>query len=173
QQFQADFHTAVTRPPTVYRGNPFQIEVGLAYGGDFSAHGFINIKRVANPVPPLFQQTASATFKENISIDLRTYGIQQSKGALPSGPIIAFVHIAGVWVPFTSESKEAVASYPEILKEMKLALQEAARQLGAFIKRGHRMADENKKRSYIEKYIPIIGDSLQHILNLNEGERNL
>ena len=29
-----EFFCAATRPPSVYRGNPFQIEVGLAYGGD-------------------------------------------------------------------------------------------------------------------------------------------
>jgi DNA topoisomerase VI subunit B len=28
-----EFYCAATRPPSVYRGNPFQIEVGLAYGG--------------------------------------------------------------------------------------------------------------------------------------------
>src|SRR5262249_47818227 len=28
-----EFYAAATRPPAVYRGNPFQIEVGLAYGG--------------------------------------------------------------------------------------------------------------------------------------------
>ena len=28
-----EFYAAATRPPSVYRGNPFQIEVGLAYGG--------------------------------------------------------------------------------------------------------------------------------------------
>ena len=29
---EADFYASVTRKPTVYRGNPFAIEVGLAYG---------------------------------------------------------------------------------------------------------------------------------------------
>jgi DNA topoisomerase-6 subunit B len=28
-----EFYCAATRPPAVYRGNPFLIEVGLAYGG--------------------------------------------------------------------------------------------------------------------------------------------
>jgi DNA topoisomerase-6 subunit B len=171
QQFQADFFTAITRPPAVYRGNPFQIEVGLAYGGSLPADGLINIMRFANRVPLLYQQSACATFKSIMSFDWRNYGVQQSRGALPSGPIIALVHIASVWVPFTSESKEAIASYPEILKEMRLALQEAARRLSAFIKRGHRIADESKKRSYIEKYIPIIGESLQNILKLDQRER--
>src|SRR6185295_9211126 len=32
KQIKGDFYTAVTRPPAVYRGNPFVIEAGLAYG---------------------------------------------------------------------------------------------------------------------------------------------
>jgi DNA topoisomerase-6 subunit B len=75
-----------------------------------------------------------------------------------------------VWVPFTSESKEAVAHYDDIIKEMKLALQECGRRLGAYIRRGARLRDEEKKRSYIEKYIPHIGIALQEILGISESE---
>ena len=32
KQIKGDFYTAVTRPPAVYRGNPFVIEAGLAFG---------------------------------------------------------------------------------------------------------------------------------------------
>src|SRR6185437_12969728 len=32
-QLPGEFFSASTRPPAVYRGNPFAIEVGLAYGG--------------------------------------------------------------------------------------------------------------------------------------------
>src|SRR5207237_8496437 len=32
KQIKGDFYTAVTRPLAVYRGNPFIIEAGLAYG---------------------------------------------------------------------------------------------------------------------------------------------
>jgi DNA topoisomerase-6 subunit B len=82
------------------------------------------------------------------------------------------VHIASVWVPFTSESKEAVASYPEIVKEIRLALMEAGRQLGIFVRRRKREADELKKRAYIEKYIPTIGEALQEILNFTDARRD-
>jgi DNA topoisomerase-6 subunit B len=99
-------------------------------------------------------------------------GLQQSKGALPTAPMVLMVHIASVWVPFTSESKEAVASYPEIMKEIKLALQDVGRKLGIFIRRGMRQADEEKKRSYIEKYIPHIGIALQEILSISDKERD-
>ena len=33
QLVPGEFFAAATRPPAVYRGNPFLIEVGLAYGG--------------------------------------------------------------------------------------------------------------------------------------------
>src|SRR4029077_1685134 len=36
QQIPGEFFCAATRPPSVYRGNPFLIEVGLAYGGGSS-----------------------------------------------------------------------------------------------------------------------------------------
>src|SRR5204863_62471 len=142
-----DFATAVTRPPSVYRGNPFQVEVGLAYGGQLPAEDLIELYRFANRVPLQYQQAACAMTKAALSIDWRAYGLQQSKGALPTGPLVLSVHIASVWVPFTSESKESVASYPEIVKELRLALMEAGRRLGTFVRHRRRVADEEKKRS--------------------------
>jgi DNA topoisomerase-6 subunit B len=122
-------------------------------------------------VPLLYQQSACAVTKSVIQTNWKAYGIQQSRGALPLGPMIMMVHIASVWVPFTSESKEAVASYPEIMKEIKLALQDVGRKLGIFIRRGMREADAEKKRSYIEKYIPHIGIALQEILGISDKEK--
>jgi DNA topoisomerase-6 subunit B len=171
ERVRADFVTAVSRPPAVYRGNPFQVEVGIAYGGGLPAEEPIELYRFANRVPLQYQQSACAIAKSAISVDWRSYGLQQSRGALPSGPVVLFVHIASVWVPFTSESKEAVASYPEILKELRLALMDAGRRLGAFVRHRRRAADEAKKRSYIEQYIPHIGDALQQILGLSAAKR--
>ena len=88
--------------------------------------------RYANRVPLLYQQSACSTFKAVLDTTWRNYGIPQSRGALPAGPMVIFVHIASVWVPFTSESKEAIADYDEIRKEIKLALQECGRRLGVF-----------------------------------------
>jgi DNA topoisomerase-6 subunit B len=55
KQIMADFYTAVTRPPAVYRGNPFQIEAGLVYGGSLPADGLARVLRYANRVPLLYQ----------------------------------------------------------------------------------------------------------------------
>jgi DNA topoisomerase VI subunit B len=169
---KADFATAVTRPPAVYRGNPFQIEVGLAFGGGLPAEEPVELCRFANRVPLQYQQSACAITKSALTVDWKSYGLQQARGALPVGPAVVFVHIASAWVPFTSESKEAVASYPEIVKEVRLALMEAGRRLGSFVRHRRRAADEEKKRSYIEKYIPHIGDALKQILGLSDEKRN-
>jgi len=171
QQIKAAFFAAITRSPAVYRGNPFQVEVGVAYGGELSADEPIDLMRFANRVPLQYQQSACAVTKAVIGTDWRNYALQQPKGALPVGPMVLLVHVASVWVPFTSESKEAVAHYPEILRELRLALQECGRKMAAHIRHHRRVEDEAKKRSYIEKYIPHIGEALQQILGLSAAER--
>ena len=172
KQVTADFYAATSRSPAVYRGNPFLIEAALAYGGGhIPADELITMLRFANRVPLLYQQSACAITKSVVSNTWKNYGIQQARGALPTAPMVLMVHIASVWVPFTSESKEAVASYPEIVKEIKLALQDVGRKLGLYIRRGLREADAEKKRSYIEKYIPHIGIALQEILGIDDKRK--
>jgi DNA topoisomerase-6 subunit B len=175
KQIKGDFYTAVTRPPSVYRGNPFVIEAGLAFGKgpDQEAAGtaeapavplaegeqadddseLARVIRYANRVPLLYQQSACATFKAALETAWRNYGIAQSRGALPGGPMVIFVHMASVWVPFTSESKEAIADYDEIRKEIKLALQECGRRLGVFLRRRERAKGEFRRRNIFELYI--------------------
>ena len=53
------------------------------------------------------------------------------------------VHIASVWVPFTSESKEAIANYPEIQKEIRLGLQGVGRKLGMYLRRRLRVKQQH------------------------------
>ena len=201
KEIEADLYVSTTRPAAVYRGNPFQVEVGIAYGKpggvglELTDEGRITKKkradpktahedlvadadepcrvlRFANRVPLLYQQSACSITKAVIQTNWRSYGLSQSKGALPVAPMAVLVHIASVWVPFTSESKEAIAAYPEILKELKLGLQECGRKLGAHIRKGKRLKHEFDKRSYIEKYIPHIGIALQEILDLTDKERD-
>ncbi len=170
QAVKADFYSSATRPPAVYRGNPFVVEAGLAYGGDLPGEELVDLWRFANRVPLQYQQSACAVTRAAITTDWRNYGLQQGKGALPVGPMVLFVHVASVWVPFTSESKEAVAAYPEIIRELRLGLQECGRRLGAFLSHRRRLAEAEQKKSYIKEYIPHIGIALKEILGLSEKE---
>jgi len=163
QSVDADFFTSTTRPPAVYRGNPFQVEVALAYGGDVDPDGAISLMRFAIRVPLLYQQSACSITRSAIDVDWRNYRVSQSNGSMPTGPLVLIVHVASVWVPFTSESKEAVAHYPEIMKEIRLAVQECGRRVGEQISRQRRAAEAERKKSYISQYIGHIAKALQEI----------
>src|SRR5262249_23576457 len=145
---KAEFYTASTRPPAVYRGNPFQIEVGVAYGGELGfdrrdeadgdavasgGNGKSNddcegattrIIRFANRVPLLYQQSSCCLFKSVVDTKWNNYGVSQSSGSIPRAPMVILIHMASVWVPFISEGKEAIADYDDIRKEVKLGIAE-------------------------------------------------
>ena len=188
KSIKADFYVATTLPPAVYRGNPFVIEAAIAFGkGDGGARASEERKvsvgadgepqpkaegedderevesarliRFANRVPLLYQQTACATCKAVLATTWKNYGIRGSRGALPEGPMTIFVHMASVWVPFTSEAKEAIAEYDEIIKEIKLALQECGRKLGIWVRKRQHARGEFERRNAFERYIAEVAEA--------------
>ncbi len=161
KEVKAEFYAASSRSPAVYRGNPFQIEAALAYGGDLPVDDTARILRFANRVPLLYQQSACASFKAAVDTSWRSYELSQPKGSLPQGPLMIMIHMASVWVPFTSESKEAIADYDEIRKEMKLALQECGRKLGTYVRRRKRMDRQSLARDVLLRYIGEISKSCE------------
>jgi DNA topoisomerase-6 subunit B len=186
KEIKAEFFTAETREPAVYRGMPFQIEVGLAYGGELAgkteaAEGDGEAKsekakddkepvtarlvRFANRVPLLYQQSACVTYKAAVEdVDWKRYGLTQPKGALPVEPLVILIHMASVWVPFTSESKEAIADYDAIRDEIKLALQECARKLQGYIRRRERVKAEGDRRNKFRRYLAEVVAAVGKIL---------
>ncbi len=163
------FIATVTRSPKVYRGNPFQVEVGLAYGGSWPAEKTIELFRFANRVPLLFQRGACGITEAIVRTDWRNYLLSQPKGSLPVGPMALLVHIASVWVPFTSESKEAVAHYPDIMKEIQLAAQECGRKLAAFIRKRKAADYQAQRRSIFELYIEEVAAAIGKITGRKPG----
>jgi DNA topoisomerase-6 subunit B len=236
QVVPGEFYCAATRPPAVYRGNPFLIEVGLAYGGanaaqkvtletltemlsesdartlrQFLMNSFdgiggegadrivaeaqlatrqsparlgkdelarlheamrnvnlsegqtMQVLRYANRVPLQFQPAACAITQSVISNNWRSYGVTQSRGQLPSGPLTVMVHMASVWVPFTSESKEAVAAYPEIVRELRLGLQAVGRKLAMYLNRRNRVKQEGERREVFLRYLGEVAGAVARI----------
>jgi len=163
---KADFYVSTTRPPKVYRGNPFVVEVALAYGGELPPDELAEVMRFANRVPLQYQPKACAISESVYQTNWRGYELQQPKGSLPVAPMAIVVHLASVWVPFTSEAKEAVAHYDELLAEMKLALQECGRKLAAHLRARAHAQRESMRRSLFEKYIPEVAQALSAILGV-------
>jgi len=237
-----EFYCAATRPPAVYRGNPFQIEVGLAYGGgstvrkvslelltellresdartlrqfiivtfdglgpdaadrilkeaqfgtrqspgklkqtdierlhdamrsvNLSEGQSMQVLRYANRVPLQFKQRDCAITEAVMNMNWRSYGLSQSRASLPSGPVTVMVHVGSVWVPFTSESKEAIAGYPEIQKELRLGLQAVGRKLGMYLRRRKRVKQEGERRSIFLRYL---GEVARAVSELNGTDRD-
>jgi DNA topoisomerase VI subunit B len=163
------FIATVTRSPKVYRGNPFQVEVGLAYGGSWPPDKTIELFRFANRVPLLFQRGACGITEAIVRTDWRNYLLSQPRGGLPVGPMALMVHIASVWVPFTSESKEAVAHYPDILKEIQLAAQECGRKLATYIRKRKAADYQAQRRGIFELYIEEVASSIGRITGRKPG----
>jgi DNA topoisomerase-6 subunit B len=166
----AELYLSTTRPPSVYRGNPFVVEVGVAYGGDLPAEEPADIMRFANRVPLQYQPKACAISESVYDTNWKAYGLAQPKGSLPVGPLAIVVHLASVWVPFTSEAKEAVAHYDELLREMKLALQECGRKLGAHLRARERELGEQKRLSIFQRYIPEVATAMSRILGTEKDK---
>jgi DNA topoisomerase-6 subunit B len=121
------------------------------------------VLRYANRVPLQFQPAACAITQSVISNNWRSYGLSQSRGQLPTGPVTLMVHMASVWVPFTSESKEAIASYPEILKELRLALQAVGRKLGMYLNQRKRVEQEGERREVFLRYLGEVARAVSSI----------
>ncbi len=163
KEINSDFISTITREPSVYRGIPFQIEAGIAYGGELKSEeneiknsNQVKLMRFANKIPLLYEPSGCAITKAVSSIRWRRYGLEQSGKNLPRGPAVIVVHIASAWVPYTSEGKESIANYPEIIKEIKLAVQDCARKMLRHIRKKTKAKRETERLNIFESYIPLI-----------------
>jgi DNA topoisomerase-6 subunit B len=167
---RAEFYAASSREANVYRGRPFLIETAIAFGGELPSDEPARVIRFANRVPLLFQQSACSSFKAVTETNWRNYDLQHPRGAVPVGALVIMIHMASVWVPFTSESKEAIADYDEIRKEMKLALMECGRKLGAYLRKRAKMKREGQRRDVFERYIGEISKAINAINGVDMKE---
>ncbi|OUJ19278.1 DNA topoisomerase VI subunit B [Methanonatronarchaeum thermophilum] len=161
---EAEYITATTRSASVYSGNPFIVETGIAYGIQKPEEEKIDLLRLANRVPLLYQRGGCVTTKAIKDIDWRRYELNQSGGTgIPKGPAVIMIHVASTNVPFTSESKDAIANVEQIRNEVERAVRETARNLKKYLKRQKRISQRKSKRNVIQKIIPDMAQKLQKI----------
>ncbi len=167
KEFNAEFVYAITRKPKVYSGHPFLVEVGIAYGGNIKSDK-VEILRFANKIPLLYQQGGCALTKAVESVNWKAYGLQQNKNELPNAPAVILIHLASTNIPYTSESKEAIAGIPEIIDEVRLALQEVGRKLKEYLDRKQRLQKKRKKEEVLVRIIPLLAKKVCEVLEKDE-----
>jgi DNA topoisomerase-6 subunit B len=171
KEFRLDFIATTVRPVSVYSGNPFLVEVGLGYGGELAKESRLEILRFANRVPLVYQQGACAITHAVESVSWKNYSLSQPTGSgVPVGPAVLLVHIASTNIPFTSESKDAVADMPEILTEIDLGLKEVSRKLRRFLSRQSVLSERREKEEIIRKILPRIAKKLSDVLEKPEPD---
>ncbi|SEV85973.1 DNA topoisomerase VI subunit B [Natrinema salifodinae] len=171
KEFEADFYASATRDAEVHGGDPFIVEAGIAYGGEIGSEGSVDVMRFANRVPLVYQRGACATTDVVKSIGWRNYGLDQPGGSgLPNGPAVIMIHVASTNVPFTSESKDAVANVPEIEDEIELAIREAARELKSFLNKRRSMQKRRKKQNVLGKILPEMAEKVAEVTGRGEPD---
>ncbi|AKH97978.1 DNA topoisomerase VI subunit B [Halanaeroarchaeum sulfurireducens] len=161
KEFDAEFFAAATRDASVHGGDPFIVEAGIAYGGDLPDDGKADLMRFANRVPLVYQRGACATTDVVKEIGWRNYGLEQPGGSgLPNGPVVIMIHVASTNVPFTSESKDALANVPEIEDEIELAVREAAREMKSYLNKRRSMEKRRKKQTVIADILPKMAEKV-------------
>ncbi len=171
KEYDAEFYAASTRDAAVHGGDPFIVEAGIAYGGELEDGGKADVMRFANRVPLVYQRGACATTDVLKDIGWRNYGLDQPGGSgLPNGPAVIMVHIASTNVPFTSESKDAVANVPEIEHEIELAVREAARELKSFLNKRRSMQQRRQKQDKLATILPEMAEKLTSVTKNDELE---
>jgi DNA topoisomerase-6 subunit B len=164
KEYDADFYAASTRDADVTGGDPFIVEAGIAYGGELEADGSADVLRFANRVPLVYQRGACATTDVIKSIGWRNYKLDQPGGSgIPNGPAVVMVHVASTNVPFTSESKDAVANVPEIEHEIELAVREAARELKSYLKKRQSMEKRRRKQDVLADILPRMAEKVAQV----------
>jgi len=169
KEYDADFYAASTRDADVHGGDPFIVEAGIAYGGDLDEDGAADVLRFANRVPLVYQRGACATTDVVKSIGWRNYNLSQPGGSgVPNGPAVVMVHVASTNVPFTSESKDAVANVPEIEDEIELAIREAARELKSYLNKRKSLEKRKKKQNVIASILPKMAEKVAEVTGNDE-----
>ena len=164
KEYDADFYAASTRDASVHGGDPFIVEAGIAHGGGIDAERKADVLRFANRVPLVYQRGACAITDVVKEINWRNYGLDQPGGSgIPNGPAVIMVHVASTNVPFTSESKDAIANIPEIEKEIELAVREAARELKSFLNKRRSMRQRREKQDKLAMILPAMAEKLSGV----------
>ena len=158
------FVAVVERKPKVYSGGiPFQVEVGVAIGGQIKA---FELMRFANRVPLLFDAGGCAITEAVKSIDWKRYGLSD----IFNSPVVILVNLSSTHVPYTTAGKQAIADVPEVFNEIRQALMEVGRKVKEYMNRVGKLEELAQKKKILEHYVPLVADALARLAGEDKKE---
>lgn len=165
---EVDFFSVVTRKPKICDFKPVVVEVAIARflnRGSDDNETSIQLLRFANRVPLQFDKGACAITRAVESVSWRSYGLNQQKGALPTGPYVFAISVTSPFIKFKNASKETIDGSDELIEEIRRALMQAGQKLSRHIRAEDKAADLERKLQHIEKFGPILVQGLARIVS--------
>ncbi|MEM3511654.1 MAG: DNA topoisomerase VI subunit B [Candidatus Jordarchaeales archaeon] len=147
--FEPEFVAVCERPPSVYLGHPFIVEVAVAYGCK-GIEGEIVLYRFANRVPLIYD--AHSDVSMNV---LRRFNWGSYLHVRPQATAV-FTHICSTRIPFKTAGKECIADPPEVEREIELALKECCRRLKTHLTGRVSVEERGRRFNAYKKYLPKI-----------------
>ncbi len=163
---EVDFFSVQTRKPTICDFKPVVVEVAIARFRDRNAESEeqVQLLRFANRVPLQFDKGACAITRAVESVNWRSYGLNQPKDSLPTGPYVFAVSVTSPFIKFKNASKETIDGGDDLIEEIRRALMQAGQKLSRHIRAEGKAADLERKISHIEKFGPILVEGLARIV---------
>ncbi len=170
---EIDFFAVVTRKPRICDFKPVVVEVALARfkNRNQEADGPVQLLRFANRVPLQFDKSGCAITWAIESVNWKSYGLQQPKDSLPTGPYVFAVSVVSPFIKFKNASKETIDASEELVAEIRLALIQAGQKLSRHINKEFKEADLERKLAHIEQFGPILVEKLAFLVGANEARR--
>jgi DNA topoisomerase-6 subunit B len=170
-----DFFSVLSRKPVIADFKPVQVEVAIARlttKDAEAAENQVQVLRFANRVPLQFDKASCAIVKALCSVNWKTYGLRQPKNSLPLGPYIFAVSVVSPFIKFKNASKETIDASDELVEELRRALIQAGQRLSRYLNRESKAEELEQKIQHIEKFGPILVDTLCRILAAPETRKN-
>lgn len=168
-----DYFSVVSRKPCICDFKPIQVEVAIARLStkEGSVEDSVQVLRFANRVPLQFDKASCAIVKAITTILWRSYGLKQTKGALPTGPYIIAVSVVSPFIKFKNASKETIDASDELVLEIRKALMKGGQELSKHLNRESRAKELESKKAHIEQFGPALVESLCRILQAPDSRK--
>ncbi len=162
---EVDFFSVLSRKPTICDAKPVCVEVAIARLANYKGDGDspVQVLRFANRVPLQFDKGSCAIVKALETVNWKTYGLNQPKKSIPTGPYVIAVSMVSPFIKFKNASKETIDASDELVAELRYAMIQAGQRLSRFVKKEQKEADLEKKRSHIEQFGPILIEGIGRI----------
>lgn len=163
---EVDFFSVVTRKPRICDFKPVVVEVAIArfLNRPSEDDDQVQLLRFANRVPLQFDKGACAITRSVESVNWRSYGMNQPKDSLPTGPYVFAVSVTSPFIKFKNASKETIDGSDDLVEEIRRTLMQAGQKMSRHIRAEDKAADLERKIQHIEKFGPILVQGLARIV---------